>query len=202
MHSRMRRFHSKLFSLALLLTLLPAFGPVASARQDRASFTVGGRVSPGVGLSISRGEMSARVKVESEGAGFAHIIIEGGQGEGSDMVLPLEIRTNTGYELKYSLLETEGCSPPIQVSIESVRASGAGVLPLAAEESKRQATKLAKPGSPAQLLSGPRVSAGGTMSSRSNALLVVVKFQSKQSRNRGCGWKARILLSLHPNEIV
>jgi hypothetical protein len=199
----MRRFYAKLFSLALLPTLLPAFGPVASARQDRASFTAGGRVSPGVGLSISRGEISARVKVESEGAGFAHIIIEGGgKGEDSAIVLPLEVRTNIGYELKYSLLETEGCSPPIRVSIESVRAGGAGVLPLAAEASKPQSVGFARPGSPAQLLSGPRVSAGGTLSARSNALLVVVKFQSEQSQNRGCGWKARIRLSLHPNEIV
>lgn len=193
----------KLFSLVFLWTLVPCSGPVVSAQQGQGGLTLGGRVSAGLSLSVLQGDMRGRATVESAGSSFAYINIEGGeQGEDSAIILPLEIRTNIGYELKYSLLETEGCSPPIRVSIESVRASGPWVMPLAAEESRQQAVEIARAGGTAQILSGPRVSAKGALAARSNALLVVVKFQGEQAQSRGCGWKARIQVSLHSNGIV
>ena len=140
--------------------------------------------------------------VESEGADFAHIRIEGGErGDGRAFSLPLEIRTNVGYEVRYSLLETEGCLPGVRVSVESVRASGAWVLPRALEEAERQPVVLARLNTPARLLAGPRVSARGALTSASNALLVVVKFHGEQSYRRGCGWRARLRLSLHPSKV-
>lgn len=198
----MRRFSNKILSLAFLSTLFEIACSVAFAQQDHAGFTVGGRVPPMLSLSVPRVSSEARVTVESDRRDFAQIVIEGGkQAGGPALAIPLEIRTNVAYEVRYSLLETEGCAPAIRVSVESVRASGAWVLPRATEGVKRQQAAIMRRNSPALLLTGPRVSAKGASTSASNALQVVVRFDGDQSKARGCGWKARVQLSLHPSEI-
>lgn len=66
------------------------------------------------------------------------IVLSGNESNSeSRITIPLDVRTNVGYELKMEYLSSDGYLPAITTSIVPVRASGAALINGAAESSQR-----------------------------------------------------------------
>src|SRR6185437_3250092 len=80
----------------------------------------------------------------------------------SEVVVPLEMRTNDAYELKLTLVSSEGPAPAMLASIGKIRPSGALVSPGATEVVRSLSSiELARCVSPVTALRGTRVSLRG-----------------------------------------
>ena len=199
-----------LTAIFLASVFLAASIDAPSAQCDTVVSGVGGRVSPAVKLSLqtgwqpsssSPGKFDVRAS-SSAGSNSLELILSGsGAADSVRVNVPLEIRSNVDYELKITLISTEGCPPPIGASIESARASGSLV--------STQATEFARSVSPIDLmrcvdpmpaLRGPRVSTGGNFTTPGNALLVDLNLSTSPGAADGCAWRVLFHVSLLPSQ--
>jgi hypothetical protein len=184
--------------------LLVSISPLALAQQVSGTIQISGRVSPALKLSVGsipRLTDGIQAVVEAQGPGFIQIGLRGdGQGEAPRLTIPLELRTNVGYELNLTLLSTSGCQPGLAASIGSIRASGAAVKSGAAETSRRaNAIDRLDLNNQVTLLIGPRVSARGNFATAGNALLVDLNIAGTENSGSACPWRASLRISLHPS---
>lgn len=181
--------------------LLASGTPVILAQHGTGTIRISGGISPALKLSLgSNLQLPAGVHavVEAKGRDFIEIGLSGeGQRNQSQMTIPLEIRTNVGYELSLSLLSSSGCVPGMAASITSVRASGEAVVPGAAATSRRtDVMDLVNPSDPLPVLTGPRISARGNFTTVGNALLVHLNITMTERVRTGCSWRASLRISL------
>ncbi|HWP43437.1 MAG TPA: hypothetical protein VNO14_09405, partial [Blastocatellia bacterium] len=172
------------------------------AQQDRGAIRITGRVSPALKLSLGSSLQSLdsiRAIVEEQGQDFIQIGLSGdSRSRVSQMSIPLQLRTNVGYELKLDLVNSSGCQPGLTVSVGSVRPSGQAVMTGAAEASRPVASsEQVSLNRPAIVLAGPRISARGGFRSAGNALLVDINLAIDEGREAGCEWHVSLRISLH-----
>ena len=197
----------KRFSIAFLTyTLLASIGYAPSAQGDQGVTMIAGRVASALRLSVRQGwqplanqPAAVSVAADSSALNSVQVILSGGgTGASSQVVVPLEMRTNEAYELKLTLISSEGPSPAIFASIGSVRPSGRLVAPRAAEVSRDQdLIDLMRCVSPVTALHGGRISVGGNLTTPANALLADLNLSISEVPATADHWRALLRISVH-----
>jgi hypothetical protein len=207
----MAAFSLRGFSLLLMLTLCLA---VAARAQSGGSIRMSGGVSETVALSIPQGAGAPGVLVNtSRNADSSLTINIFGTTRGlTEVSIPIQIRSNTSYRL--SAVARAGNSNLSRLLVVGARPTGtlaaadaAEALSVAAAFDGRgganQSTVVggnrANLSALSELLSGPRVSTGGTLQSPQNALEVVLSMTVEPQAD-GQGWTVELLLSAAPAE--
>jgi hypothetical protein len=200
------------FSLLLLLTL--CLTCVARAQTGGGSVRMTGGVSETVALSIRQAAEAPGVLVTaSRNADHSLTVnIYGNTRDLTEVRIPVQIRSNTGYRLSaaakagganLSSLLVVGAHP----TGTFVAAGAAEAVSVAAAFDGRGGANHSNVGganrpnlsAPSELLSGPRVSTGGTLQSPQNALEVVLSMTVGPQAD-GQSWTVELLLSAAPAE--
>jgi hypothetical protein len=179
-------------------------GPLPVYLQSRGSASVrlGGVVIPVLRLSMGRLESPGlqQYDIEAQGRDFVQLKITGVPNCAESIIdVPLEIRTNVPYQLRFEIISRPGPRCSIIPIVKSVRRSGPGVFAGAAERS-RQARRLSGKGDKV-VLSGPRVSMAGDSRSPSNALKVRLGLVAAPQDPAAAPWQASVRLSLEESSI-
>jgi hypothetical protein len=199
------------FLLSLMLTLCLA--GVARA-QTGGSVRMSGGVSETVVLSIPQGAEApgVLVNVSRNADGSLTVNISGTTRDLTEVRIPVQIRSNTGYRLSaaakavgsnLSSLLVVGARPTGNLAA----ADAAEALSVAAAFDGRSGANSSPPGgfnqpnlsTLSELLSGPRVSTGGTLESPQNAVEVVLSMAVEPQAD-GRSWTVELLLSAAPGE--
>lgn len=188
---------------------------VARAQSGGASVTVSGGVSKTVALSFAGGAKvpGDRVRVTSgyDEERALTLTISGTTRELTEVSIPVQIRSNTAYRL-LATAKSDG-SNLSSLLVVNARPTGRLVAADAAEALSVAGMFEARPGagklipsdgfrppslSPTvELLSGPRVSLGGTLESPQNALEVTLSV-AVEPREGNQAWSIELLLSAVP----
>jgi hypothetical protein len=196
-----RRFRPRcryFFTLITLAFLLPTS---VEPQSGGSSVTLKATVSKTVALSISPHPIRGDVDVDVVGSGGTVRMTVSGKGAGPRVVhVPLFVRSNTDFRISGKFESTTALLS--QLSVLNVRATGNLVSPQAVNnleippERDLRGFSAGKPGAsiaadgPFALLSGPRVSLGGTLLSPNNALQVTLVIRIN-SESVG-GWLAHL----------
>lgn len=164
---------------------------VSSVEAQTATLTT--RVSETVALSVASNSTDGDVRVDVMSSGSTVRMTLSGGGAGSAVVrVPLMVRSNTRFRISASV-ESESAQLA-QLSVMNVRATGRLVSPEAidnlqippeldlrgsAKEGANADSGVPNFSSPFVVLSGPRVSLGGTLNSPTNALQITLLIRIK-----------------------
>ena len=205
-----------LFQRRLGLVLAATLCLMCVARaQTGGSVRMSGGVSETVALSIPQGaEASASgvsVNTSQNADRSLTVVISGTARELTEVRIPVQIRSNTGYRL-FTKAQAGG-SNLSSLRVVEARPTGSFVARDAAEalsvaaafDGRRGAFNSNLPGGPgrpnlsalSELLSGPRVSLGGTLQSPQNALEVTLS-PAIEPRGHDRVWTIELLLSATP----
>jgi len=171
-----RRLRSKcrhVFTLLAVLFLVPA------SVEAQSSVTLRGTVSQTVNLSIAPTFSESNVDVLSSGGNTVRITLHADDAKNPVIRVPLLVRSNSSFKLS-AVFESETAELS-QLSVTDVHATGALV-------SSRIFNALdIKPDSSRSslVMSGPRVSLGGTLDSPNNALQITVLIRLNPQSSRG-----------------
>lgn len=197
----------KRFSFAFFVfVFLASVGFALSGQREQGTLSITGRVAPAVQLSVRKewlplGQPSVglHIAADSTGVNSVQIILSGGeQTAASELVVPLEMRTNEAYELKLTLISSEGPAPAMLASIGSLRPSGALVSPRATEVQRDEnSIELARCLSPVTALRGTRVSMRGNFTTSANALLADLNLTISPGTATQAHWRAVFRVSVH-----
>lgn len=171
--------------LGVLCLVAGLFTAVSSVEAQ--TVTVTGSVSKTVALSVAPGSTRGDVQVLSSGSTLR--ITLSGQGAGSSVIrVPLLVRSNSEFRISGNFESTNAVLT--KLSVQDVRETGRLVSPEAID--KVQISPEFDASKPFVLLSGPRVSLGGTLNSPNNALRITLMIRVK-SESVG-GWLAHLTL--------
>ena len=208
------RKHLKSWVVTSAIVLLPV---VVQGQTSLGSATMNGAVSETVALSVSQNVPQGNVRISSQGDAQALTLTL--TGSGSDAVtirVPIQIRSNTSYTIS-ALVHSEAATLA-NLSVLDARPMGKFVAPDAvanlkvAREVDSQTTngqvQTASPdsfrwnlSSPLPILSGPRVSLAGTLTSRDNALEVTILIAVRPDAGTDT-WLMSLTISGSPGESV
>lgn len=179
---RLRPRYRRLFTLVAVLLGVPT---IAAAQTSSSAATLRGTVSETVALSIAPDWTRSDVHAVTTGGTLRMTL--SGEGAGSSVIrVPLLVRSNSAFKISGKVESTT--AQLTQLSVMDVRATGRLVAPEAIDNLQiRPELDLA---SPFVLLSGPRVSLGGTLNSPNNALQITLLIRVK-SDSVG-GWLAHL----------
>jgi hypothetical protein len=196
----------KRFGFAFFVFVFLASVGNVSAQRERGTMSITGRVAAAVQLSVRKewqpSNQSAAdlyIAADSTGVDSVQIILSGSeQTVATDVVVPLEMRTNAAYELKLTLISSEGPAPAMLASIGSLRPGGALVSPTATEVLRDEdSIELARCVSPVTALRGTRVSMRGNFTTPANALLADLNLTISPGGATQGYWRAVFRISVH-----
>jgi hypothetical protein len=155
----------KRFTLLAMLCFVPA--TVAA----QSSVTLRGTVSETVLLSVAPTAGASNAQVVSSGGNTVRVTID----DTNDAVIrvPLLVRSNSGFKISANLESTA------DVSVSDVHPTGGLVSPNVVNALEVNVTQ------PLLVITGPRVSTGGTATSSNNALQITVLIHLKPQPARG-----------------
>ena len=169
--------------LSVWCVIVWLFGIVSSVEAQ--TVTMSGRVSETVALSIAPDSTERNVQIVSSGSTVRLTL--SGNGAGSRVIrVPLLVRSNSSFRISNTFESTTAVLT--QLSVTDVRATGSLVSPAAIDN--LQIPPEFDLSGPSVLLSGPRVSLGGTLNSPNNALQITLLVRVK-SESVG-GWLAHL----------
>jgi hypothetical protein len=149
---------------------------IAEAQTGRV--TMQGRVSEIVALSVLPSFSHDQVDAEVVSNGnVVRITLRSTAAEAPVIRVPLLVRSNSGYKIS-ATVESKTASP-VQLSITDVRATGSLVSPAAIKGLNIPEQIDLENARDLLLVSGPRVSLGGTLVSPNNALQMTVLIRLK-----------------------
>jgi hypothetical protein len=170
------------FTLVALLCV-----SVAGVKAQTGGVTLQGSVSKTIALSVLPNSTNGNVETDVTSSGnTVRIMLSGDTTEAPVIRLPLLVRSNSNFKIT-AVVESKAAAVA-QLSVTDVRATGTWVSPQAIagvtvprqldlrglNESASSAPNLLDTGLPLLVLSGPRVSAGGTLVSPNNALQITL----------------------------
>jgi VCBS repeat-containing protein len=181
----------------------------AHAQTGSASVRLAGQVSGAVAVSVPEGQtLSEGVTVAVADTDQTTVAVSiYGSGDGKARVrLPLQLRSNVGYELRASFDSKDALD--VRLSVAGLRATGRFVhadaldavrpgAALAGPQDTHLLTIQNRP-SPFAVLSGGPISKAGTFSSPDNAVEVVLSIEV-QPQTEGRPWSTRLTLSAAPS---
>lgn len=197
----------KQFRTIFLAYLLLTFAAYTPAQHERGMTTISGNVSSAVQVSVPRGwgatgDGAGGLHVAAVSAGVSTVqvaVSSNGLSSASQFAVPLEIRTNTAYELTLTLTSSEGPVPTILASIGALRAGGALVSPRALEVTNANSpVDLSRSVAPTAVLNGRRISIGGNFATPTNALVADLNITVPQDGPAQSFWRAQFQVSIHP----
>jgi hypothetical protein len=152
-----------------IFTLLAVLFTVSASVEAQSSVTLRGTVSETVTLSVAPTFKQSNVDVVSSGGNTVRITLPG-----DDVVIrvPLLVRSNTSF--KISAVFESTTAELSQLSVSDVQASGALVSPQVINSLAVRRDVDMDVSRPLLVMSGPRVSLGGTLESPNNALQITV----------------------------
>ena len=177
---RLRLTSANVFTLVALLFVLPA-----GVKAQAGGVTVKATVSEIVALSVLPNSTQGNVRADVVSNGnTVRIVVSGDLTETPVIRVPLLVRSNSSFKIT-AAVET---AAPIQLSVTDVRGTGVLVSPAAIaelnvprtldlrglNESASSAPDLLNDVRPLLVVSGPRVSLGGTLVSPNNALQITL----------------------------
>lgn len=160
--------------LGVLCAAVWLFAAVTSAEAQTVSLTAS--VSKAVALEVAPNSANGDVRVHALSSGSTVRITISGNGAGSPVIrVPLLVRSNSEFKISGEFESTT--TQLTQLSVMDVRATGALV-------SSEVINNLQIPpefdlSSPFVLVSGPRVSTGGTLNSPNNAVQITLHVRLK-----------------------
>ncbi len=201
----------RVFSLFLTLTLCLAC--VARAQTGGGSVRMSGVVSELVALSIPQATQTpvgVLVSTSRNAERSLTVRIQGTTRGLTELRIPVQIRSNTGYRLfakaqaggsNLSSLLVVGARPTgnqvFHGAAEAVSVAAAFDGRNGADSSTSAGSNRPNLSSLSELLSGPRVSLGGTLESPQNAVEVVLSVNVEPQAG-GQSWAVELLLSAEP----
>lgn len=176
-----------------LLTIFAVLFFMPACVDAQSSVALTGRVSETVALSVPRNLTPSDVKVDvlSSGRNVVQITLSGDEAKFSVVRVPLLLRSNTGF--KISAVFESNSALLDQLSIDEVKATGALVSAAAVnslEPMRQNDLDLTRP---LLVLSGPRISLGGTLESPNNALRVTLLIGVKPQASHA--WQMHLTLA-------
>ena len=178
--------------LRLRVCGLCAFLCLFTVTVEAQTVTMKGTVSETVALSVPPNSThgSTHVNVLSSGSTVRMTVT----GTGAVIRVPLMVRSNTSFRIA-GVFESK-TAQLTQVSVIDVRATGRLVSPEAVNNLEiPQPSDLQGLDGPFDVLSGPRVSIGGTLNSPTNALQVTLLLRIKPESSRD--WLVHLALFNH-----
>lgn len=183
-----RLTYGHFLALITLVLLVPA---AVHAQTGRASVAVQGTVSEVVTLSITPNSGHGNVDMSAVSSGGTVRLTLSGVAAGASVIrVPLLVRSNTGFKISGTFDSTT--AQLTQLSVLHVRPTGRLVSPEAVNNLEitqqfdlrgKQESKLSEDvlnvSAPFVVLSGPRVSLGGTLNSANNALQITLLIRIK-----------------------
>ena len=148
------------------------------ASVEAQSVRLSGRVSETVTLSVAPAVRNSNFDVVSTGGNTVRITLSGDAAESPVIRVPLLVRSNSGFKIS-AVFESQ-TAELAQILVTDAHPTGNLVSPRivnALEKSRRVDTDVS---GPLLVLTGPRVSIGGTLTSPNNALQVTVLIRLKQ----------------------
>jgi hypothetical protein len=162
----------------------------AVSSVEAQTVTVTGAVSETVALSLAPSATNNDVRMHAVSSGSTLQLTLSGNGVGSPVIrVPLLVRSNSRFKISGSFESTTALLT--QLSVTNVKATGNLVSTEAVDN--LQIPPEFDLSSPFVLLSGPRVSLGGTLNSPNNALQITLLVRVKSESVRG--WLAHLTLS-------
>ena len=176
------------FTLFTLVLLVPVG---VEPQTTGSSVTLNATVSKTVALSIQPNSIDSDVDVDVVSSGNTVRLTVAGNGMGSQVVrVPLLVRSNTGFRISGTL--ESSTARLAQLSVLDVRATGRLVSPeavnnleitppldLRGQQERTSSEDVLNVSAPFIVLSGPRVSLGGTLNSSNNALQITLFIRVK-----------------------
>ena len=166
--------------------------PVAGVKAQTGGVTLQGAVSKTVALSVLPNSTSSNVETDVTSSGnTVRITLSGGTTEARVIRVPLLVRSNSSFKITAAV--ESRTAAVAQISVTDVRATGTWVspqaitelnVPLRLNESASSAPNLLDNGRPVLVVSGPRVSVGGTLVSPNNALQITLLIGLKPQPGR------------------
>lgn len=145
------------------------------ASVDAQTVRLSGTVSETVALSVAPAFTAGNVS--SSGGNTVRITLAGAAADSPVIRVPLLVRSNSGF--KISAVFESNMAELAQLSITDVHATGNLVSPQAVATLEKPREVEADFSRPLLVLTGPRVSLGGTLRSSNNALQVTVLIRLK-----------------------
>lgn len=190
---RLRLTSANVFTLVAVLFVLPV-----GVKAQTGGVTVKATVSEIVALSVLPNSTQGNVQADVVSSGnTVRITLSGDLTEGPVIRVPLLVRSNSSFKIT-AAVETK-TAVPIQLSVTDVRATGVLVSPAAIaelnvlrkldlrglNESASSVSNLLNDVRPLLVVSGPRVSLGGTLVSPNNALQITLLIGLKAQPDHG-----------------
>ena len=167
--------------LCLRLCSLCAFLWLFTVTVEAQTVTIKGTVSETVALSVPPNSTHGETHLNVLSSG--NIVRLTLAGNGSVIRVPLMVRSNTKF--KISGIFESNTAQLTQLSVIDVRATGRLVSPEAVNNlEKHEFSEVQGLNGPFAVLSGPRVSIGGTLNSPTNALQVTLLLRIKPESSR------------------
>ena len=161
----------RVFMLIAIVLLVPA-----GAEAQTGRVTMQARVSETVALSVLPGFTHGDADAEVVSSGdVVRIILRSSDSDAPVIRVPLLVRSNSGFKIS-AAIESALLS---QISVTDVRATGALVSPAAISGLNIPEHPDLEAARELLLVSGPRVSLGGTLQSPNNALQITVVIRLK-----------------------
>lgn len=181
-----RLTYGHFFALITLVLLVPA-----AVQAQTGSVTVKGTVSEVVTLSIPPNSKHGNVDMSVVSSGGTVRLTLSGATAGSAVIrVPLLVRSNTGFRISGTF--ESSTARLAQLSVMDVRATGRLVSPeavnnleitppfdLRGQRERTSSEDVLNVSAPFIVLSGPRVSLGGTLNSSNNALQITLLIRVK-----------------------
>jgi hypothetical protein len=189
-------------SATVIVSTLMVFNTVtARAQHGNGTTGISGSITAALRISVPRDAFRqdplapARIDFEGETSNAVQIGVSGAAAQSGEIFIPLEIRTNVPYEMHITVAGHDGCLPELTASIVAAQPSGSLVRAAAIESLAASAASLNPGAGSRPVLSGPRVSLGGSLTSRNNALIARLAIRTGAA---ACAWRASLLLILTP----
>ena len=175
------------FTLLALVLLVPAG---VAAQTGRGSVTLTGTISKTVALSIPPNFTDNKIDVVSSGGNTVRITVSGDDTASPVIRLPLLVRSNTRFRITADFEPTNAVLR--ELSAIDLRPTGPWVTRLNSALEKKTHLDPDVSHGPLLVLSGPRVSFGGTLQSPNNALeaTLLIRLQPQQDR----AWRIHLTL--------
>ena len=163
-----------------LLTLVAVGVFVAAGVKAQNSVMLKGTVSETVALSVSP---TAALNVVSRSGNAVEITLSADDPAAQVMRVPLLVRSNSSFKISATFASKTAVLS--QLSVADVRATGSLVSPQSVSVVQVKPQLDPDTSQPLLVLSGPRVSLGGTLQSPNNALQITVLIRLKPESPRG-----------------
>lgn len=171
------------FTLLAVVLLVPV-----GVQGQTGSVAMKGTVSETVALSVSPTTTRTNMEVVSRNGNSVEVTLSGDDDQSQIVRVPLLVRSNSDFKIS-AVFESKTAALS-QLSVGDVRATGRLVSPQSVSSIHVKPQLDPGTGQPLLVVSGPRVSLGGTLDSPNNALQItlLIRLQPQSARE----WMAHL----------